>query len=103
MISVTFYREGSRFTGFELTGHSDYAEQGSDIVCAAASSAAYLTANNIIDVFGIEANVTLADGYMELTAASADNLDLLIDGLYRHTLQLEEQYKQDISLKITEV
>ena len=103
MISVTFYKDGAEFSGFEFSGHSDYADSGYDIVCSAVSSAAYLTANNITDIFGIKADVTVFDGHMKLTAHKSDNLNRLIDGLYRHTLQLKEQYPNDIKVKISEV
>ncbi|MBR2109014.1 MAG: ribosomal-processing cysteine protease Prp [Ruminococcus sp.] len=103
VISVTFYRNDGSFTGYEFSGHSDYAESGYDIVCSAVSSAAYLTANNITDIYGIKADVTVSDGRMILTAEKSDNLNRLIDGLYRHTLQLAEQYPNDIKVKISEV
>ena len=72
-------------------------------MCSAVSSAAFLTANNIVDSFSIESDVALSDGYMKLTAEKSDNLNRLIDGLYRHTLQLKEQYSNDITVKISEV
>ena len=103
MISVTFYKNGADFTGYEFSGHSDYAESGYDIVCSAVSSAAYLTANNLTDIFGIKTDVTVSDGYMKLTAEKSDVLNRLVDGLYRHSLQLEEQYPNDIKVKISEV
>lgn len=103
MIAVTFYKNGNSFLGFEMKGHSDYAEEGEDIVCSAVSSAAYLTVNNITDFFNINADVTVNDGYMKLTAQKSDNLNRLIDGFYQHLLQLTEQYDKDIKVKISEV
>ncbi len=103
MITVTFYKNGAGYLGFESSGHSGYAEEGKDIVCAAVSSAAYLTANNITDFFNIKADVTVSDGYMKLTALQSDNLNRLIDGFYQHMLQLSEQYKKDIKVNISEV
>ena len=103
MITVTFYKDGKDFLGFESKGHSDYGEEGDDIVCAAVSSAAYLTANNITDFFNIKADVTVSDGYMKLIAEKSDNLNSLLDGFYQHSLQLKEQYKKDIKVKISEV
>ena len=38
MTTVTFQTEGSRIVGFEVKGHSGYAPEGEDIVCAAGSS-----------------------------------------------------------------
>ena len=103
MIKVTFLKDVNGYFGFELSGHSDYAENGTDIVCAAVSSAAFLTANNITDFFKIKADVTLSDGYMKLTAGKSDNLNHLIEGFYQHMLGLESQYEQDINVIISEV
>ena len=38
MTSVTFFKRQSVFCGFEVSGHSGYADVGSDIVCAAVSA-----------------------------------------------------------------
>ena len=38
MTSVTFFRQDDRLVGFRASGHTGYAEQGSDIVCAAVSA-----------------------------------------------------------------
>ena len=102
MIKVTFIKNDGEFTGYEFSGHSDYAEQGYDIVCSAVSSAALLTANNITDIFGIKADVTTSDGYLKLVSDKADNTNRLINGLYQFTLQLEEQYPKDIKVRISE-
>ena len=55
MTTVTFYSEGSRLTGLEMKGHSGYAPQGEDIVCAALTSAVRLTECAVNDVLGLEA------------------------------------------------
>jgi uncharacterized protein YsxB (DUF464 family) len=39
MTVLKIYRNGKLFTGFECKGHSGYAEEGADIVCAAISTA----------------------------------------------------------------
>ena len=46
MTTITFRSEGSRITGFDSQGHSGYAEEGEDIVCAGIN--AYLSALNKI-------------------------------------------------------
>ena len=57
MTTVTFYTEGSRITGFDASGHSGYAEEGGDIVCAAVTSAVRLTECAVNDVLGLAASV----------------------------------------------
>ena len=49
MTTVTFRMEGDRITGFDSQGHSGYAESGSDIVCAAITSASRMNACTCVE------------------------------------------------------
>ena len=55
MTTVTFHSEGSRLVSFEVKGHSGYAPEGEDIVCAAVTSAVRLIECAVNDVLGLEA------------------------------------------------
>ena len=57
MTTVTFHTEGSRIVSFEVQGHSGYAPEGEDIVCAAVTSAVRLAECAVNDVLGLEAAV----------------------------------------------
>ena len=61
MTTVTFHSEGDRITGFEVQGHSGYAQEGEDIVCAAVTSAVRLVECTINDVMGLEAAVKVRE------------------------------------------
>lgn len=45
MTVLRVYRKKTLFTGFECIGHSGYADEGSDIVCAAISTAVQFCVN----------------------------------------------------------
>lgn len=48
MIKVNVFKnEDNLITGFKVIGHADYAEKGSDIVCAAVSALVINTINSI--------------------------------------------------------
>ena len=53
MTTVRFQMEGERIVGFTVQGHSGYGEAGSDIVCAAVTSAVRLTECAVNDVLGL--------------------------------------------------
>ena len=53
MTTVTFHMEGERIVGFTVQGHSGYADEGSDIICAAVTSAVRLTECAVNDVLGL--------------------------------------------------
>ena len=99
MICFKFVRSGKSNIGFECKGHAGYAQAGQDIVCAAVSSAAYLTANTITDSFGIKAEAEVSDGYMFflLTEESAQGTKML-DGLEAHIRMLAQDYPRSIKV-----
>ena len=47
MISVTIYRNENQIIGFRCSGHSGYADSGSDIICAGVSALVINTINAI--------------------------------------------------------
>ncbi|MBE6648391.1 MAG: ribosomal-processing cysteine protease Prp [Ruminococcaceae bacterium] len=55
MIRATFFKDAETclYTGFNVKGHSGYAEAGSDIVCASVSSMVMLFVNMADSVFEI--------------------------------------------------
>lgn len=103
MIKATFYKSGKDYCGFELSGHSGFAREGRDIVCAAVSSAVYLAVNTLTDAFKIDADITVSEGYMKAALQPCSESNLLFEGLYNHLLQLSEQYTKEITVKTTEV
>ena len=61
MTKCEFFRDHERITGFSVSGHSGYAEAGSDIVCAAISAAVAMAEATINDVCGGKAKVRVKE------------------------------------------
>jgi len=93
--------------GFYIHGHSGFADNGEDIVCAAISSAAYMVMNTVTDVMHIEAKVSVddesGDAVLRILSENAADCKYILQGFKLHMLGLEEQYKKFISVKFTEV
>ncbi len=93
--------------GFRITGHSGFAESGSDIVCSAISSAAYMTANTVTEVIKVSAEIDVneADGGMLLRVFQKDATACrdILQGFKLHMLALEEQYSDYMIVNNTEV
>ena len=77
---------------FTIKGHSGSAEEGRDIICAAVSSAAYMTANTITEVLGVDAEAEVDDGYMYFKFSGSNAAGDIVKGLLLHLEQLSEQY-----------
>ena len=105
MIHIVLFG-GVKPVGFRITGHSGYSDEGSDIVCAAVSSAAYMTANTVTDVLGLSPELRVDDGDMLLrlkTMTDADRAGDILNGFCLHIKELREQYPEFIDLTTTEV
>ena len=57
MTKVEIFNHDGRINGFSVSGHSGYAQESSDIVCAAVSSAVQFAECTINDVLGNHVNV----------------------------------------------
>ena len=104
MIRVRFHTAHDALIGFTLDGHAGAGVSGQDIVCAAVSSAAYMTANTVTEIIGATADITVDDGYMQvmLTDKIADCQDIL-SGFQLHLEAMQDQYPNRVHLMNTEV
>ncbi len=105
MIRAIFTVQDKLVTGFEISGHSGFSKQGSDIICSAVSSAAYMAVNTLTDVQKLDCDVTVNDGFMELklSKAEAKAAQVVLNGLLLHLDALSKEYADFIDLKISEV
>ena len=67
MTRCEFFTEDERITGFSVSGHSGYAESGSDIVCAAISAVVSMAEATINDVCGAKAKVRVKEEDARIT------------------------------------
>lgn len=105
MIEVGFLTHTGGLLGFHITGHAGGAA-GTDIVCAAVSSAAYLVANTVTEVMGaVPRELTAEEGDMLLRLSLEDvpKCRTVLLGLRLHLTGLEEQYPEDIRVSYMEI
>ena len=106
MIRAEFFTlPDNTITGFHISGHAGFADAGEDVVCAFVSSAAYMTANTITDVMGIDAQAEAGDGDMLLRVSkeASGQCKVLFEGLKLHLLSTQEQYPECLKVIFTEV
>ena len=106
MTTVTFHTEGSRITGFDAAGHSGYAQEGEDIVCAAVTSTVRLVECVLNDVMGLCAAVKVSErtstislrlpGSLGQTAEST--CQTLLTGMMVYLSELHNEYPENIEV-----
>ncbi len=72
MTKIVIYKNKNHILGFEVSGHSGYAEEGSDIVCSAISTATQMAVTGITEVLKLNAFVEISDGYLKFKLQNAD-------------------------------
>ena len=102
MTTVAFHMDAGRIVGFTVKGHSGYAEEGSDIVCAAVTSAVRLCECTDNDVLGLEASVRVKGDTVSLKLPGAlgqtneSTCQALLTALMVYFAELHEEYPENI-------
>ena len=104
MTRCEFFMEDERITGFSVSGHSGYAEEGSDIVCAAISAVVTMAETTINDVCGAKAKVRVKeeDARITLTLPSScdeeEAVQAVLSGMMLTLISLREDYEDYIEV-----
>ena len=104
MTRCEFFTENDRITGFSVSGHSGYAEAGSDIVCAAISTAVTMAEATINDVCGAKAKVRVKEDDARITLtlpASCDeeeSVQAVLAGMMLTLCSLRDDYPDYIEV-----
>lgn len=101
MTTVAFFYSGQNITGFEIHGHSTEHETDAEgkIVCAAVSSAAYMTVNTLTEITGAAADIEIDDAQMYFRVTSRlDAAQQVLEGFWLHISQLAKDYSNRITL-----
>lgn len=106
MTTITFHTEGSRIVGFDSKGHSGYGSEGTDIVCAAVTSAIRLVECTVNDVMGLAAAVKVSERDARiafrlpggLSASAESACQAYLTGLMVYLSQLHDEYPENIEV-----
>ena len=83
-----------------IKGHSNYKENGSDIVCASVSSICITTVNALLSIDEDCIVYTEDDGYLNIKINKHnDIIDKLINNMTNLLRELEEQYNKYIEIR----
>ncbi|WP_353894316.1 ribosomal-processing cysteine protease Prp [Proteinivorax hydrogeniformans] len=110
MIKVKVSKDEKGFLGYVVTGHAQYADRGSDIVCAGASSLTQTTAITLEEKLNLNLDIEVDDekGYLhviypkDLSPSLRQNVDLITEHMLIGLKEIEKQFGQYISVKVIE-
>ena len=109
MTTVRFYVSGGMIAGFEVTGHTGYAEEGSDIVCSAVSALTQTTVLGLTEVLKLPAAVEVKEAriyYMldrNLSQTTKREAQVLLETLRLGLSSIADTYGTYLKLQEKEV
>ena len=104
MTRCEFFTEKDRITGFSISGHSGYAEAGSDIVCAAISAVVTMAEATINDVCGAKAKVRVKEEGARVTLTlpvscdEEESVQAVLAGMMLTLMSLRDDYPDYIEV-----
>ena len=96
--------EDERITGFSVSGHSGYAEEGSDIICAAISAIVTMAEATINEVCGAKAKVRVKNEDARVTLMlptscdEEESVQAVLAGLLLYLCNLRDEYPDYIEV-----
>jgi len=104
MIKAVFYKSKNNFSGFKISGHSEYAEKGKDIVCASVSALSLHTARILSEELGVVETLKQDEnGSLNVKLKSTENItDMLIEKLIQTLREIQEEYSGYLLVEVKE-
>lgn len=111
MTKITFFKRNGVYYGFRETGHSEFADEGHDIICAALSAMTMLIVNTVEVSYASNVEYTIDDVSTDITvkipAALPENepderkrfaISGLLQGYFLQLMDLTEDYFDFLSV-----
>ena len=104
MTRCEFFTYKDRITGFSVSGHSGYAEAGSDIICAADSAVVTMAEATINDVCGAKAKVRVKEEGARVTLTlpvscdEEESVQAVLAGMMLTLMSLRDDYPDYIEV-----
>ena len=90
-----------RYTGFTISGHADYAEEGSDIVCAAVSALSQTALLGLMEYASKDVPYEVNEGFLSVTVPEPSEASEIILGTMARGLQeMVRQYGEYVVLDL---
>lgn len=109
MIKVNFNAPQERITSFTMSGHADFANKGSDIVCAGASAVSFGTVNAIMSLTDVQPEIEQGQdgGYLRcvipenISTESLEKVQLLLHAMLVSLQTIERDYGKYIKITLS--
>ena len=105
MTKITIFKKDGKIWSYQIKGHSNYAEQGKDIVCSAISTASQMTLLGLKEVLNVKLESNIQDGYMQVKVLENfedKSVQVLFDTLEKTFEHFAKEYAKFVKMEVKE-
>ncbi len=104
MTKISIFKNEDLIFGYQIKGHSGYAEEGSDIVCSAVSVAGQMTLTGLVEVLNLKVESIIEDGFMQVLLSKEDskqsNVQVVLETMEKTLKDISKQYSKFVSMEV---
>ena len=104
MTRVIIYQFENYISGFEISGHSGYSDEGSDIVCSAVSTASQMAVTGIKEVLKKNAFIEISSGYLKLKLDKNDmgdeKVQFMLETMKKTIKEISKEYSKFVKMEV---
>ena len=103
MTKIEIFRKNQSIVGYKASGHSGYAEEGSDIICSSISTALQMVLAGIQEKLNLNPIVKIDDGFLDVSLRNIEKskfneIDILTETMFIFLKELTKRYPKYIKL-----
>lgn len=102
MTKIVIYKMKNHITGFEVSGHTGYADEGQDIVCSAVSTACSMAVVGVQKVLKLQPFVAQSDGYLKMKLKGEEILKAqdILKSMELSLMEIVKEYGDYVKMEV---
>lgn len=103
MTKITIFKKDGKIFGYQVKGHTGYAEEGSDIVCSGISVSCQMALVGLTEVLHLQVESTIKDGYMQVNLLQDDEkAQAILQALEKTLEDISKNYARYVRMEVRE-
>ena len=104
MTKIFVFKKENKICGFQVKGHSGYADEGHDIVCSAISTAAQMALVGLKEVLKLDVDFEMMDGFMSVHLKKEDveqnSAQTILFAMEKTFEEITKQYSRFVKMEV---
>lgn len=104
MTKITIFKKNEKICEYQIKGHSGYAEEGSDIVCAGVSTAGQMALVGLVEILKLDVEFDIKDAYLHVKLNDFQNeaAQVILSSMEKTLEDIAKNYDKYVRMEVRE-